>query len=394
MGKRELLLLIGFLAFGFVVYQVTAPAPNPERESFSFSKFMGQLKAEMHGETAESSVTRTATAEPPAGSARLVIPEYRGTLTLVGEDREDIAAELQAVVYGLDENQAEARAKNLALSLDKKHGDDLYTMIEWPSDAKRRPRLDLTVKLPTHVPVLLELRYGEANVRHLASIRFGEARGKVRITEVDTVEGSFVNGDVEILKAGTVDLTLRRTPTRIEHVLHALKLEADHGDLWLRQVDGETTLKLERLDCDLEELKGPGTFDADHVKLEVTNIAAPVTVRARHTSVKATLARAVPMNIETSDEQLDVHTPEEGVTIDARVQDGQIRVTNQGEKDESEKDEKDKKDEQVERDDKQPNDSVTKRSLHARGEDHKQLKLHGGGPTVTLRNTRGDIVIR
>ena len=52
MGKRELLLFLGFLAFGAIVYQTTAPPPDPKKEGFSFSRFVGQMKAEMGAQAA------------------------------------------------------------------------------------------------------------------------------------------------------------------------------------------------------------------------------------------------------------------------------------------------------------------------------------------------------
>src|SRR5690349_13945970 len=116
MGKRELLLFAAFLAFGAIVYQATAPPRDPKKEGFSFSRFVGQMKAEIHGEPAETVVERRTAAYAPSGEGRLIVPDFRGTLNLVGENRADLAAELKATVYGMDDDQAKERAKDVTVA--------------------------------------------------------------------------------------------------------------------------------------------------------------------------------------------------------------------------------------------------------------------------------------
>jgi hypothetical protein len=144
----------------------------------------------------------------------------------------------------------------------------------------------------------------------------------------------------------------------------------------------------------------------------------------------ATMAAAAPVTIETTDDQLDLRTPPgQGVTIDAHTKDGQIRTaavegaasdTERSSDDSVEKSDKSDKNEKNDKSDVEKVDKVDKvdkerysvekndaekrrtrehmESLRRRSGDDReqraQLKLHGGGPTLTLRNTRGDIVIR
>ena len=49
MGKRELLLIGGFVLFGMAVYAVTAPAAQPGQAQFSLSKVMEHIRREMRG---------------------------------------------------------------------------------------------------------------------------------------------------------------------------------------------------------------------------------------------------------------------------------------------------------------------------------------------------------
>jgi len=195
MGKRELLLFLGFLAFGAVVYQVTAPPKDPEKEGFSFSKFVGQIQAEMKGEQAETEVERTASADAPNGSGRLVIPQFRGTLTIVGESRHDLEASLKARVYGMDDDQSKARAKDVNLTL-KEDGEDLSAQIALPKEFHRRPQLELTLRVPSQQAITLELRNGQADLRRVGQVRLENSRGKITMTEIGEVEGSLENGDL------------------------------------------------------------------------------------------------------------------------------------------------------------------------------------------------------
>lgn len=452
MGKRELLLFLGFLAFGAIVYQATAPPPDQGKEGFSFSKFMGDVKAELKGEQAETVVERTTTVDPPGGDGRLVIPGFRGTLTILGEDRHDLQAELKATVYGMDDDQAKARAEEVNLTL-KESDDNLKADVTLPAEFHRRPQLQLTLRVPSHLPLTLELRNGQADLRRVGQVRLQNSRGKIVMADVGAVEGSIETGNLEIVHAASVKLKLTRTQARIEEVNGELTLEADHGDLRLLQLHGPTQLTLERLDCEIDQVHAPIRIEPTRVGLSVRNVAAPLTIKGEHSSVLATLDAAVPVEIETSDDLIDLRAPRDGVTIEARTDSGgQIRVAETGnaaetsesssadkdediekadkaDKDKSEKSEKVEKLEKREterREKREPRERreqaeppeppappvpappappappVGSRSGQHRGDedDNNQrvrratIKLHGGGPLIKLHNTRGDIVIR
>jgi hypothetical protein len=330
MGKRELLLFLGFLAFGAVVYQATAPPPDQSKEGFSFSKFMGDVKAELKGEQAETVVERSTTVDAPSGEGRLVIPGFRGTLTILGENRHDLSAELKATVYGMDDDQAQARAKQVNMTLQQR-GDDLKGEVTLPAEFHRRPQLQLTLRVPSHLALTLELRNGQADLRHVGQVRLQNSRGKITMADVGEVEGSIETGNLEIVHAARVTLKLTRTQARIEEVNGELTLEADHGDLRLLQLHGPGKLTLERLDCEIDQVHAPLRIEPTHVGLSVRNVAAPLTIKGEHSSVLATLDAAVPVEIETSDELIDLRAPRDGVTIEARTDNGgQIRVAETG----------------------------------------------------------------
>lgn len=421
MGKRELLLFLGFLAFGAIVYQATAPPPEPNKEGFSFSKFVGQVQAEIKGEQAETQVERTASADAPDGDGRLVIPQFRGTLTIVGEDRRDVSARLKATVYGMDDNQAKARANDVNLTLQPQ-GDDISAQISLPKEVHRRPQLELIVSVPTHLGLKLEVRNGQADLRRVGDVRIENSRGKFTMAEVGEVEGALENSDLEIVRSHGITLKLSRTKARLEEIDGELTVEADHGELRLQQLHGAGKLTLERLDCEIDAVHGPLHIEPTHVGLNVRNVAAPLTVKGEHTEVMATLDGAVPVTIETTDEPIDLRAPHAGVTIDARTENGQIRVADAGAAestpDDQDKPEQPESSEKRERRDLRDRPEPIEREPRAQpaippppappappappssmtgsrsGQRRLTIKLHGGGPLITLRNERGDIVIR
>src|SRR5438445_614133 len=109
MGKRELVLVTVFVVLGFVVYQLTAPPPPPGSEGISLSGIFRNMKRGVQGarESATVDSAQTVTIAPNVKELRINIARA-GDLTVTGEDRPDVAAEIHVTARGFD--QAEARA--------------------------------------------------------------------------------------------------------------------------------------------------------------------------------------------------------------------------------------------------------------------------------------------
>src|SRR5262249_12099716 len=155
-------------------------------------------KAEIKGEPAETVVVRRTSTYGPSGEGRLVVPEFRGTLNLLGENRADLTAELKATVYGMDDGQAKDRAKDVTVPFTER-ADDVRAEIAMPHGMRRRPLLELTLRVPKRLGVTLELRGGQADIRRIGQIRLDNARGKITMTEVGDVEGGVEMGTLEIV---------------------------------------------------------------------------------------------------------------------------------------------------------------------------------------------------
>jgi hypothetical protein len=363
MGKRELLLIGVFLVLGMGVYQMTAPPPKPGDEGFSLGRLFSHIRAEIQGEDARAQVDRKAQRALDASVTRLTLPEFRGMLNLIGEDREDVEVELHGVMAGLDETVAKTRAAGTTLTLE---GDDeeIVVKISRPDETPRLRNAELRLRVPARLAVTLEYR-GEADLRGVAEVKFQAARGRTTIRDVGAIRGEYVNGELEVLGAGEIELKTQRTQVRIDSVKKMLALEAEHGEVRIQRVAGAMKLDLDRVECEADGIKGQTTVRIEHGNLTLRGIHAATEITGDGTGLELIMASAVPLSATTTGGELMVELPKGGITLDAVTQHGRLRLPN--------------RDLQVtEGDDEQRTDA----------------KIRGGGPTIRLRNEHADIVVR
>ena len=366
MGKRELLLIAVFVVAGVVVWQVTAPASDPNKPGFSLQRFLNSVRTELAGQRAEVSLERSATAPVPPVVGRLVLADYRGAITLVGEDRDDVTALLKGTAFGAEPAETQAIADKITLAL-KQDGADVILLIGRP-ETRRRPRLQLEVKVPRRLAARLDVQGERVEVRQIAAVdanlRFASSKvsdiaGEVKIEQRD--------GRLEITKAGSVGLLTRRTEVRVEQVAGRARIEATDDRVTLRTVSGPASLETRRVEVEAEGLGTDlsatlvdGTFSA-------RNVTGPITLESQRCRVALTVDGRSPIGIVAGDAPVDIAFPETArVTLDLEQLDGEIRL---------------------------PSDSgvtVTSEEGHqtARG------AIRGGGPLVKVRARQGGITIR
>lgn len=364
MGKRELLLIGVFLVLGMGVYQMTAPPPKPGQEGFSFGRLFSHIRAEIQGEDARAPVDRKAQRPVDASVARLTLPEFRGMLTLIGEDRADIDVELQGVMPGLDDTVAKARADATQMTLEP-DGDEITIKITRPEETPRLRNAELRLRVPARLAVTLEYR-GEADLRGVAELKFQAARGRTNVRDIGAIRGEYVNGELEVLGAGEIDLKTQRTQVRIDGVKKTLALDSEHGEVRIQRVGGALKLDLDRVECEADEVKGETTVRMEHGNLTLRGIIAPAEITGDGSSLDLIMASAVPLSATTSAGELTVELPRSGgVTLDAVTQHGRLRLPDRAR-------------------------DVTKGD----DEERSDAKIRGGGPTLRLRNEHADIVVR
>ncbi len=324
MGKRELLLIGVFLVLGMGVYQMTAPPPKPGQEGFSFGQLFSHIRAEIQGEDARARVDRKAQQAVGASVTRLILPEFRGMLTLVGEDRDDVEVELHGMMAGIDETVAKTRAAATLLTLEP-DGEEITVKISRPDETPRLRNAELRLRVPTRLAVTLEYR-GEADLRGVAELKFQSTRGRTNVRDVGAVRGEYVNGELEVLGAVEIDLKTQRTQVRIDGVKKTLALEAEHGEVRIQRVAGAMKLDLDRVECEVDAVKGETTVRMEHGSLTQRGISAAAEITGDGSELELIMASAVPLSATTRGEQLMVELPKGGVTLDALTQHGRLSL--------------------------------------------------------------------
>src|SRR3954471_13042130 len=137
MGKRELLLIVGFVVFGAAVYSVTAPAPAPGQQGFSISQLLDHVRRNIRGNRSSAEVTNTTTLTLAPGVSEIRFEIGNAPLTVIGEDREDISCELGVWSNGFDEAEARSRATQTTLKT-LEGGSSLVVGITYPEPGQQK----------------------------------------------------------------------------------------------------------------------------------------------------------------------------------------------------------------------------------------------------------------
>jgi hypothetical protein len=367
MGKRELLLIVGFLVVGMVAYRVTAPAGSDEG-GFSIGRFIERIRSEIRGQNYEVQMTEEASADAAGASAvRLAIP--RATVVVVGEERTDVKLELKATIFGADKAEAEA-FKALVKAEVLREGNTLVVRAvvnRQDSEMRRAPRFQLTVKAPRRLVVLIGDRGGELEVRTMGGVTFERSTGRAMLTEIDgVVGGRYGRGSLEIDQAKGIDLEVERTELRLMRIAGETKLQArQSGDVRMRELRGPATLDFNRVEAEIEDMLGPLTLEAEGGVCKVRNPKGPIVMKGQRLTIEITLNTPVPVDAMTENDRIEIVLPTGGLTLQATAHDGQVRASDSG--------------------------------IAVQTTDNDQratATLRGGGPLIKLETTRGEILIR
>ncbi|MEX1127463.1 MAG: hypothetical protein WEB50_02735 [Vicinamibacterales bacterium] len=381
MGKRELLLAAAFILVGFVVYQVTAPPPDPTERGFSLSRIIDNVRREVRGqnETAEATHALTRPLPDTIQEIRIRIPV--GGMTITGEDRADIDADLHVRSNGFDKAEAEQRAKATTLKFDEA-GPVLIIAVDAPTEGRQRPTLRL--KIPSRLGVRIDEKNGELTVTNVARLAMGITRGATTISTVAgavsaTQRGSTITiSDVGSLKLttnagadarvsnvrGDVTLSLQTGELRAEGLAGALEVEARAAEMHFEKLDG---------------LTGPVRVNANLGEVVIVGLRTDTRIDGRQTEIRVDQAAPAPLAIyNDGTEPLEVTVPTGGFKLDALAVNGRITLDAALEKEGL----------RVEAPDEGTVPPPPRREARVLG------VVAGGGPTITLRATRGEIVLK
>ena len=365
MGKRELLLIVGFVILGAVVYQATAPAAGPDQRS-TWATILDHVRREVRGNRSSVEITKTDTHPIAAATTEVRLALRSSDVTIVGEDRADIASELEVWSNGYDDNEARSLAEQTVLKFSEAGGSAVFA-IDYPDPGTQRATL--TLRVPAHLRVHVARATQRQTISGVAAVEAGELRGETTIRQVPgRVTATHRSGDLVIEDVGQLKLTLRGSDARLERVRGDIMLQMQSGELRGSDLGGPieiesngTEIALERL----ENTRGPIRVNASGGRVTLRGVGSETRIDSRNADVEIALGRPAPVTIYSEGEDVEVTPPPGGYTLDAIVTDGQFSAA----------------------------DAAIKVKAVER-EQRASADVRGGGAALTLRVTRGDVRLR
>jgi hypothetical protein len=372
MGKRELVLVLAFIVVGAVVYQITAPPLAPGQEGFSFGRLAQHVKQVVHGRPAHASAQSTRTDSVDASATEVRFNVGLLDLTILGEERTDVASQLTVDSNGIDDAEAQRLAKATKLLVDRA-GAGLVFRVEFPKDGRQHGAL--TVRVPKRFLVRIDnpSRSGKLDVQHVASVDVRGNRGDSHLADI-AGEIALVHrsGDLTIAGAGSLRLTASGAEAHVKDVRGPASIEVTSSNLEIVNVRGPLDIKSRGSDVsfrDVQTLEPPLRLDMQSGRLEIEGLQTETRIDGRGTEIRITMARAVPLTVYDTGDDISITTPPGGYTLDAVTTEGVLSI-----------------------------DEASTGVAVAKAADEREQRasgaIRGGGPTISLRNTRGDIAIR
>jgi len=372
MGKRELVLIAVFLVVGVLVYQFTADPPPPGSEGVSVGGIFNRLKREVQGarESASADTKESIAVEADVRLIRINLPRPND-LTIVGSDRADILVEMHVSARGFDAAEARTAAAAAKIKLERA-GDAVAIGSVWPVRNDGRSGFinqgSFTISVPKRLQVRIEPHSGLLDIRNVGGGEIMGSRGETRIANV---EGhlSLVHsgGKLEIEGVPSLKFTGRNSNGTVKRVTGAASLDLTNGDLRLEDVAGPLEVESRNAELVLDAAKmtkSPFRYNATNGSARIDDLRVESRLDGRNTEMTVTMAAAAPVTVYSTGEDIIVAAPPGGYALDAVATEGQLVL----------------------------DDGTLKPA--AEGEQRVTGAVRGGGPTLTLRATRGDIRLR
>ncbi len=363
MGKREVFILAGFIVIGVVVYQFTAPPPTGE-SSFSFANWFGEVRRDMRGNPGRAELTQTVTLPLEAAHREVRIQRIGRAVSVIGEDRTDIEYTYTVTSTGPDDETAKAYAERTVLERDDV-ADSLVLRVDYPAEGTQETAL--IIKVPSSMNVRVENANG-VTMTDIAGAHIEAARGAVTLSNITgAVNGSHQDGAVTVTNAGVVKMRLTRLRSKFENVTGPITLDVRDGECDILNSGGATEIDSLRATLTLTNHRGEVIVRGNDGRVTLEAPLAESRVDMRRTEVEVTLTGAVPVTIVTTDQTARVIIKDSAqVALDAGSTDGRIQAADV--------------------------------NLTPVIDGNNSSLVHtfgtGSGARVTVRNTRGEIVIR
>ena len=371
MGKRELLLIVAFVILGGIVYQITAPPPVPGEVGFSVSRIVNNLRREMRGNRASAERTATGVHAIDASVTEVRVTLRNGPLTITGEDRSDVSAELLVNSTGYDDAEAQRLAGETNLTFDQA-GAILFVSVHFPEAGSQRVR-SMALKVPSRLIVrMIERSTGKLDIINVAGVD-GTSRGDTTIRQISGLATvSHRGGDLAISDAGSVKLSSRGSDVTLADIRGAATINTQAGELKTTGIAGPIELESNATDVTMEGLERTTEMvrvNATGGSIEMRGLRTESRIDLRSVDLQLVMDRPAIVSVYgEGSEPVEVTLPPGGFRVDAVAREG-IRTT--------------------------PDDLAVRLGLSItratpEGEAKISGDVNGGGPLMTLR-TRGPI---
>jgi len=364
MGKRELLIIVIFVAIGAVAYELTAP-PAKEGQGLSLTRFLRSARREMQGSQPIVSHTSTGTIPLSSTITELRVSSMSRGVQIVGESRTDIAYELRVESSGPDQETALEYAKKTKIKLDDL-GSSLSIGITAPREGAQYP--GLTLRVPSRLAVLIVgPGAGGARAQNLAALKLDRVTGITTAEDIaGEVTGVLTGNELTVAGAGAINLTLTQSRARFSRIARGLTLNTRGGRCEVSESKGPLTIEETNTEVLVNNHAGSVRVAGSGGRITIEGPRAPARVDVRSAPISIVLRDPVPVEVFGNGERVRLlFDAPPAVTVDA-VASGRVDAADFGLTPEVVSDQE-------------------QRLTHAFGK--------ANAPRVTLRNSRGDIVI-
>lgn len=363
MGKRELLIVAAFLIVGAIVFQITAP-PKTESSGFSFSNIFNHMRREVRGNPGRATVTHTKTIPVGADVRELRILRVAQAVKVIGENRTDVEYALTVSSNGPDDVAATLYADQTVFERDDV-ADSMVLRVTYPDEGSQDT--SAVIKVPAHLAVRVENSIG-VSIAGVAAAHIEAARGEIKLSDITgEVTGAHQDSNLTVTNAKSVKMRLLRLRSHFENVSDGLTLDVRDGECTILKSGGAVEVDSQRAEITLTGHAGPVIVRGTDGRVVLDGPTAESKVDMRRAEVEVTMAQGVPVTIITTDQTARVIVKDTAsFELDALTTDGKIQATDV---------------------------NLTAENV---GNNMKLVHTFGTARTarVTIRNTRGEIVVR
>ncbi len=208
-------------------------------------------------------------------------------------------------------------------------------------------------------------------MKNVAAVEIAGTRGEVKLSQIaGRIQISHRGGEVTIEDAGSLDFNGRAGSLKLTGVRGDTSIKMDGGgEISATNLAGSLDLESRNADVTLENLestRGPIRVNSIAGSVTMKGLKSEARIDVRNAEVKVAMTAAAPVAIYTENDRVSLTPPPGGFNLDALVIDGDIT----------------------------PAERISELGLRATRENGKESRLvgavKGGGPTITVRSTRGN----